>query len=59
MEQFKKLESLGKDYQECCKSKVTLIEVNSRLEEDLDRSRMELRDRLKVMTAAENDLREK
>lgn len=59
VEQFRKLEGLTKDYQECCKSKVTLIEVNSRLEEDLDRTRMELRDRLKVMNAAENDLREK
>jgi len=59
VEQFKRLESMGKDYQECCKSKVTLIEVNSRLEEDLDRTRMELRDRLKVMTVAENELREK
>ena len=59
VEQFRKLEGLTKDYQECCKSKVTLIEVNSRLEEDLDRTRMELRDRLKVMNTAENDLREK
>lgn len=59
VEQFRRLEGLTKDYQECCKSKVTLIEVNSRLEEDLDRTRMELRDRLKVMNSAENDLREK
>jgi chromosome segregation ATPase len=59
VEQFRRLEGLTKDYQECCKSKVTLIEVNSRLEEDLDRTRMDLRDRLKVMNSAENDLREK
>lgn len=59
IEQFRKLESIGKDYQECCKSKVTLIELNSKLEEDLDRARMELRDKGKVMAAAENELHEK
>lgn len=59
VEQFKKLESITKDYQECCKSKVSLIEVNSRLEEDLDRTRMELRDKLKVLERCQSENSEK